>query len=137
MSEERAPKRISEPDDTNPLRTVLNMGNFLLKVGIVAIFLFALFYGSRSLYRFGYTIFTTGAAEEAPGHDIEVTVLPGMSRRSIGTLLKNKGVIADATVFYVQSLIYGYDLQPGTYILNSSETIEDILMTLAAGTEGS
>ena len=64
---------------------------------------------------------------------MEVTVLTGMSRRSIGTLLKNKGVIRDSTIFYVQALIYGYELKPGTYILNTSETIEEILMTLSAG----
>ena len=90
-----------------------------------------LLYGTRTAYEFGYSVFTMGPAEEAPGRDVEVTVLTGMSRRSIGSLLANQGVIKNATVFYVQAMIYGYELKPGTYTLNTSQTIEEILLILS------
>ena len=75
----------------------------------------------------------TGPVEEAPGRDVEVTVLTGMSKRSVGSMLANLGLVRNATVFYVQATIYGYDLLPGTYVLNTSQSIETILFTLAEG----
>lgn len=120
-------------EEPRVLGVVNHVGNFLFKLAIFAIFLFVLLYGSRVAYDFGYSVFTTGPVEEAPGRDVEVTILTGMSARSIGSLLVSQGVIENATVFYVQAVIYGYDLQPGTYILNTSQTMESILLTLAEG----
>ena len=118
-------------EEPRVLGVVNHVGNFLFKLAIFAIFLFVLLYGSRVAYDFGYSVFTTGPVEEAPGRDVEVTILTGMSARSIGSLLVSQGVIENATVFYVQATIYGYDFQPGTYILNTSQTMESILLTLA------
>ncbi len=126
---------IDSQEDPQVLGIVNHVGNFLLKLAIVAIFIFALFYGTKTAYDFGYSVFTSGSAEEAPGRDVEVTILNGMSKRSIGSLLANQGVIKNATVFYVQALIYGYDLKPGNYVLNTSMSIETILLTLAGGND--
>ena len=126
---------IDSQEDPQVLGIVNHVGNFLLKLAIVAIFIFALFYGTKTAYDFGYSVFTSGSAEEAPGRDVEVTILNGMSKRSIGSLLANQGVIKNATVFYVQALIYGYDLKPGNYVLNPSMSIETILLTLAGGND--
>ena len=62
-----------------------------------------------------------------------MTILTGMSTRSVGSLLTNAGVVRNATVFYVQAEIYGYDILPGTYRFNTSQTIESILTKLAQG----
>ena len=115
------------------LGVVNHAGHVLFKIAVVAVFAFALFYGIRTAYDFGYSVFTVQAAEEAPGRDVEVTILTGMSSRSVGSLLANAGVIRNATVFYVQSVIYGYDIKPGTYRLNTSQSIESILLTLSEG----
>ena len=114
------------------LGVVNHVGNFLIKLAILVVFIIVLVYGTRAAYDFGYSVFTMGPAEEAPGRDVEVTILTGMSRRSIGSLLANQGVIKNATVFYVQAMIYGYDLKPGTYTLNTSMSIEMILLILSA-----
>ncbi len=128
----RSRKTIESQDDPQVLGVVNHVGNFLIKLAILVVFIFVLLYGTRTAYEFGYSVFTMGPAEEAPGRDVEVTVLTGMSRRSIGSLLANQGVIKNATVFYVQAMIYGYELKPGTYTLNTSQTIEEILLILSA-----
>ncbi|MBO4872256.1 MAG: endolytic transglycosylase MltG [Lachnospiraceae bacterium] len=122
-------------EEPQVLGVVNHVGNFLIKLAILAVFIFVLLYGTKTAYEFGYSVFTTGAAEEAPGRDVSVTILTGMSKRSIGSLLANQGVIKNATVFYVQAMIYGYDLKPGSYILNTSQSIESILLTLSAEDE--
>ncbi len=120
-------------EDPQFLGVMFHVGNFLIKLAIVAVFVFALFYGTKAAYDFGYSVFTTGPVEEAPGTDKEVTILTGMSKQSIGSMLANMGLVRNATVFYVQAAIYGYDLLPGTYVLNTSQSIETILFILAEG----
>ena len=128
-------RRTEAQEDPEFLGIVNHVGNFLIKLAILVVFIFVLLYGTKTAYEFGYSVFTTGAAEEAPGRDVNVTILTGMSKRSIGSLLANQGVIKNATVFYVQAVIYGYDLKPGSYILNTSQSIESILLTLSAEEE--
>ena len=120
-------------EEPQVLGIVFHAGNVLVKLAVVAVFIFALIYGTKAAYEFGYSVFTTGPVEEAPGRDVEVTVLTGMSKRSVGSMLANLGLVRNATVFYVQATIYGYDLLPGTYVLNTSQSIETILFTLAEG----
>lgn len=128
-----AGKGDSFQEEPRILGLVNHGGHLLFKLAVVAVFAFALFYGIRAAYDFGYSVFTTTPAEEAPGREIEVTILTGMSTRSVGSLLTNAGVIRNATVFYVQAMIYGYDIKPGTYLFNSSQSMESILTQLAQG----
>nr|MBQ6242678.1 endolytic transglycosylase MltG [Lachnospiraceae bacterium] len=126
-------KRDNAQEDPHVLGVVNHAGHVLFKIAVVAVFAFALFYGIRTAYDFGYSVFTTESVEAPPGRDVEVTVLTGMSARSVGSLLANAGVIRNATVFTVQSAIYGYEIRPGTYTLNTSQTMESILLALSEG----
>ncbi|MBO4838806.1 MAG: endolytic transglycosylase MltG [Lachnospiraceae bacterium] len=126
-------KRDNAQEDPHVLGVVNHAGHVLFKIAVVAVFAFALFYGIRTAYDFGYSVFTTESVEAPPGRDVEVTVLTGMSNRSVGSLLANAGVIRNATVFTVQAAIYGYEIRPGTYTLNTSQTMESILLTLSEG----
>ena len=126
-------RRDKEQEDTPILGMVNHVSHLLFKLAVIAVFGFALFYGIRTAYDFGYSVFTTGPAEEAPGQEVEVTILTGMSTRSVGSLLTNAGIIRNATVFYVQAVIYGYEIKPGTYQFNTSQSMESILSQLAHG----
>ena len=126
-------RRDKEQEEPHVLGMVNHVSHLLFKLAVIAVFGFALFYGIRAAYDFGYSVFTTGPAEEAPGREVEVTVLTGMSTRSVGSLLTNAGVIRNATVFYVQAMIYGYDIKPGTYLFNTSQSMDSILIKLAQG----
>ena len=125
--------REANTEEPHVLGMVTHAGHLLFKAAVIAVFAFALFYGIRTAYDFGYSVFTTASAEEAPGHDVEVTILAGMSTRSVSSLLANSGVVRNATVFYVQAMIYGYDILPGTYRLNTSQSVESILSQLSQG----
>ena len=47
----------------------------------------------------------------------------------IGQILEDKGLIRDAKLFYIQNLLSHYKdkLQPGTYVLNTSMTMEEMM----------
>ena len=126
-------RRDKEQEEPHVLGMVNHVSHLLFKLAVIAVFGFDLFYGIRAAYDFGYSVFTTGPAEEAPGREVEVTILTGMSTRSVGSLLTNAGVLRNATVFYVQAMIYGYEIKPGTYLFNTSQSMDSILIKLAQG----
>ena len=122
-----------EKEEQEAARAILTHGlHVLFKVAVVAVFAMALFYGMRWAYRFGYSVFTTPTVDEAPGRNVEFTVLEGQTVRSVGEELVQNGLTASSAVFAVQARIYGYEILPGTYTLNTSQTIYEMLRIMSA-----
>ena len=135
-SEEPARDRYEERkerEEQEAARAILTHGlHVLFKIAAAAVFFMALFYGVRWAYRFGYSVFTTPTVDAAPGRDVEFTVLEGQSVRSVGEELVQNGLTASSAVFAVQARIYGYEILPGTYTLNTSQTIYEMLRIMSA-----
>lgn len=103
---------------------------FALYLGVTI----AVIYTGKEAYDFGYDIFNQEPmADEEDGRDITVVLKAEDSVYQIGKILKKKGLIEDAKVFFVQEKLSNYKgkLQPGTYILNTSMTVDDMLAILA------
>lgn len=91
-------------------------------------------YIGKTAYDFGYNIFYQQPMEsEEEGRDVTVAVEEGDSVYQIGRTLESRGLIQDAKVFVVQEKLSNYSgkLQPGTYILNTSMTPDEIMEILA------
>ncbi len=101
-----------------------------IKIVIAVLICIGLFYVAGKGFEFGESLFSPVAVDEAPGRDISITVAAGTGTKEAGELLENEGLIKDGLVFYVQSLLYGYDIAEGTYELNTSMTSEEILQTI-------
>lgn len=111
---------------------------FLLYIcGIVLIV-----YLGKTTYSFGYDVFSQKpvAASEAKGQDVTVIVKEGTSTYAIGKLLQEKGLIAEGPlVFWTQVRLSDYygKLEPGSYILNTYQTVDEMLEILSKeNTEG-
>lgn len=94
----------------------------------------AVIYIGKTAYDFGYNIFYQQPVDsEDEGKDVTVVVEEGDSVYQIGKTLENRGLIRDAKVFVVQEKLSNYSgkLQPGTYILNTSMTPDEIMEILA------
>ena len=94
----------------------------------------AVIYIGKSAYDFGYDIFYQQPMDsEEEGRDVTVAVEEGDSVYQIGRTLESRGLIQDAKVFVVQEKLSNYSgkLQPGTYILNTSMTPDEIMEILA------
>ena len=91
-------------------------------------------YIGKTAYYFGYNIFYQQPMDsEEEGRDVTVAVEEGDSVYQIGRTLESRGLIQDAKVFVVQEKLSNYSgkLQPGTYILNTSMTPDEIMEILA------
>lgn len=110
-----------------------------LSIGILLLVLviFGICYLAKQAYSFGYRVYTEEPMEEEPGTDVLVEVTSGMNDRQIGEMLQKKGLIRDASLFVVQLKISAYadDIKPGTYVLNTSMTAEEMCGNMAAEQE--
>lgn len=117
--------------------TVVTLGHvahILLKIAIVVLLVLVAIYGIKNAYAFGHSIFTLEHETAVSGKPLmttEITILEGMSAQEVGDRLQADGIIADAQVFYVQYLIYGYEFVPGTYKVSNELSIEEILVLLS------
>jgi len=98
-----------------------------VKIMLVVAVICLLVWGGKKGFEFGVSIFTPTTIEEAPGTDISVTIKSGSGAMDVGKLLEEKGLIEDYKVFWLQSILYEYEIGAGEYTLNTSMTSEDIL----------
>lgn len=107
----------------------------IIRLLIYAAVFLAIAYTGKEAYRFGYAIFNQMpvAQEEEAGEDVTVVIKEGQSAKEIGKVLKKKGLIEDSGVFVVQELLSNYHkkLLPGTYILNTSQTADEMMAVMA------
>ena len=120
---DRIRQRLEEQEDRKEreaANAILTHGfNLVFKLAVVAAFALLIFYGMRYAYSFGYSVFTTP------------TILEGQSVRSVGEELAENGLVAGSSIFVVQAKIYGYTILPGTYTLNTSQTIYEMLRVMS------
>ncbi len=118
-------------------KIILGIINVAVRVAIL-IFVFSLIKKvCLTSYDYGYRVFSEKAMTEGDGFDKEVVIPIGSSALDIGKILKNKGLIRDEKLFYVQVLLSSYrgKLNPGSYTLNTSMTAEDMMRVMAGADE--
>ncbi len=66
-----------------------------------------------------------------------MTLDEGMSGRELAEILKEKGLIRDENVFYIQLLLSDDKdrLKKGSYLLNTSQTADEMLKILSQEAE--
>ena len=97
-------------------------------VAVLLIFL------GREAYFLGYQVFNQTPVDQGEGKDVTVVISDDMSVMDIGELLKEQGLIEEEPlVFWCQELLSDYHdkLLPGAYILNTSQTVDEMLPILA------
>lgn len=87
-------------------------------------------------YSFGHSIFYSSSVDEKPGRDIVVNIGEGMNDRSTAMYLFDRGLIVSEFSFIVQARVFDFDIEPGEYTLNTSQTSREILKILSAGPSG-
>ncbi len=118
-------------------KIILGIINVAVRVAIL-IFVFSLIKKvCLTSYDYGYRVFSEKAMTEGDGFDKEVVIPIGSSALDIGKILKNKGLIRDEKLFYIQVLLSSYrgKLNPGSYNLNTSMTAEDMMRVMAGADE--
>ena len=90
-----------------------------IRLIIYALVILILYEGITAGYQFGY--------------EKTVMVQEDQSGLQVGQMLKEAGLIRNAYAFAVQARLYGYEICPGTYVLDTTMDPRDILDVLDEG----
>lgn len=115
-------------------QVLLAVLNIIFRLSLSCIIVVIIYEMAMYAYNFGYMVFADAAVEASPGRDITITVEMGDDVRDIGATLENRGLIADANIFWVQAYLLDYKdkMQPGEYTLNTSMKADEMMLILSA-----
>ena len=119
-----------EERETAASRAASTVNNISKNIILAAIIVLAFFVLTKFSFSFGRSLFYVEPAEAAPGTDMEITVAEDDTIDSIASLLKENGIITNTLSFKVQAILFKTDFYPGTYIVNSSMTIKEMLESI-------
>lgn len=106
-----------------------------VKVITITLLIFVCYAAINTGFRFGYTIFCAQSAEEAPGTDKDEEIAAGEGIDELAEQLAADGVILNKYAFMVQARLYDLELYPGTYKLNTSMSVREIVKSIAENAE--
>lgn len=112
--------------------TILKLALFL--------FLCSLIYkGALMAYDYGYRVFTESPVSVGEGRTISVEIKEDQSALDIGKMLKQKGLIRDERIFFIQETLSEYRGKevPGIYDLSTAMTAQEMLAVMCPETAGS
>lgn len=115
--------------DTAVLRTK-KIVKLLIYIFIIVVILLL----GKTAYSLGYDVFyQKGMDTEMNAREVPLTITEDMSVYEIGKLLKKNKLIEKPFVFVIQEKLSDYKgkMKPGTYVLNSAQTVDDILEVLS------
>ena len=107
-----------------------------IRLMLILILILACLFG----YKFCYMIFDTSAVSESADDAAEATIRidSTMSALDVGNALESAGLIDNAGVFAAQFKFFSSsDIVPGSYLLNSSMTADEIIETITTEEDGS
>ncbi len=105
------------------VRLLLNIIFYILVVFLIINF-------SKSAYAFAYQVYGPVALEEAPGREVVFQIKKGDSKMDIATKLETYRVIENKYPFFLKTKLTEYVIMPGTYVINSAMTYEEILAVI-------
>ena len=112
--------------------TVIGLSGKLILYALVILLLAE---GITRGYAFGHSLFYESSVEQAPGRDITVTIPDGQKDSDTIHKLKKDGLIDNELAMRIQMKFYDYEIQPGTYTLNTSMSSKKMLQILNEKTE--
>jgi len=116
------------------VRVLLNFALGILTIGIAVIFYAVVVYGIKKAagysYDFAYQLFGDTSVEAAPGRDVKITILKGESSMNIASKLEDAKLVTSKYSFYLKLKMKDYEIMPGTFVLNTSMTYDDILQVI-------
>lgn len=120
-------------------RVIKHLSLLLMKVLLIALITFGLYHFGTYAFDFGRQIYSEEGMTAAPGKDVAVVVSEGKSIKEVAQMLERFGLIRNAYVFMVQERLSRYhgQIQPGNYVLNTSQSGNTMIAILSGHTEES
>ena len=120
-------------------RVIKHLSLLLMKVLLIALITFGLYQFGTYAFDFGRQIYSEEGMTAAPGKDVAVVVSEGKSVKEVAQMLERFGLIRNAYVFMVQERLSRYhgQIQPGNYVLNTSQSGNTMIAILSGHAEES
>lgn len=113
------------------LRITLKISSFVLRLLLNIIFfvlvIIFVIYGSRKAFDFTYQLYGPVSVDQEPGKVIPIKINKGEATMDIASKLELKRVIVDKYSFYFKTKLQNKVIMPGTYMVNSSMTYDEVL----------
>ncbi len=100
------------------------------RVIVICIAIYLTLIGITKAYSFGHGLLYEHGMEASPGTDVSFEISITDDRDSIGENLEKAGLLDNQAAFQLQSRLYKAVFEPGTYTLNTSMTLDEILSYL-------
>lgn len=81
-------------------------------------------------YDFGYRVYTEPAVSPDNGKEVLVQVTEDMGTKDLAALLKEKGLIRDERLFYVQEKLSGFKPQAGAYKVSTAMNARELMAAM-------
>ncbi len=99
----------------------------LMNIFFYIIVVIAIINVSKYAYTFTYQLYGPDTVDEAPGRDIIFQINKGESKMDIAAKLEINHAIKNKYSFFLKTKLQEYVIMPGTYVINSSMTYDEIL----------
>lgn len=116
---------------------VTSIISLAIKIVVIVWLVNFIYAKTMEAYDFGYRVFTEAPVSPEPGREVNFSVTEGKSEKSIAESLEEKGLVRDANLAYLQIMVSEYHetLKPGMYVLNTSQTVEEMMAIMGAPEE--
>ncbi len=120
--------------NSTKMKLTLKVTSFILRMLMNVVFyilvIILIINVSKSAFGFAYQLYGPVAKDPAPGKDIVFQVKKGENKMDIASKLELYKVIDNKYSFYVKTEIQDFVVMPGTYVINSSMTYDQILTVI-------
>lgn len=118
-------------------RILLKILKTTISILIIVLLVLGVFMVGKMAYNYGYRIFAEKPIDLDQGKEIAIQVTEGMTGKTLGEVLKEKGLIRDSFLFQIQYRVSDYygKIKPGLYKLNTTMNPEEILEVLSTVSE--
>lgn len=82
---------------------------------------------SKAAFAFTYQLYGPDTVDKAPGREIIFQISKGESKMDIAAKLEHNHAVKDKYSFYVKTKLQEYVIMPGTYVISSAMTYDEIL----------
>ncbi len=118
----------------NTKSLVMAVAGTIVKCVLIIFVVMFIYKVAGKAYNFGYAIFDDKPMSQGTGREVTISVTEGKDAREIGEILESKGLVEDATIFWLQNMLSSYkdELKPGMYTLSTSMTPTEIMEIMSA-----
>ena len=121
----------------NSKNIVLPVFSAVFKIVLMIIIVMVVYRVSILAYDYGQRVFNEPPVTSGSGRAVTIVISQEDTVKEVGWMLENRGLIRDSLLFRIQEMVSEYHdkIIPGTYELNTSMTISEMLGIMSGQTE--